>query len=221
MTSGAENLNLRQVTLGGEIADDRILATIAGFYPHARVVHIFASTEAGVGFSVTDKKSGFPVTYLTDPPTGVDIKVNNGRLYVRNPNVCPHYLGTNDSFVGNDGWVDTGDSVEIKGDRVLFQGRANGVINIGGDKVHPEEVERVLLAHPLVATARVYSKPSPITGALVAADIALIDPTMDAIDAREALFTYAQQELGRRKAPAIIRIVSGFDLNVAGKLVRS
>jgi acyl-CoA synthetase (AMP-forming)/AMP-acid ligase II len=221
MTPGAERLQPQQITLGGEIADDRILATLAAFYPNARLVHIYASTEAGVGFSVADKRSGFPASYLTAPPAGIGIKVENDRLYVRNPHVCPHYLDTPDSFAGEDGWVDTGDVVEVQGDRVQFLGRANGVINVGGDKVHPEEVERVLMAHPLVAIARVYGKSNPITGALVAADIVLASPGMEAKDASEALRKYTQAELGRRKAPALIRIVAGFDLNIAGKIARN
>lgn len=222
MTPGSEKLNLQQVTLGGEIADDRILYTIAMAYPQARVIHIFASTEAGVGFSVVDKRAGFPASYLTEPPTTcVGIKVDNGRLYLRNNQVIPHYLGLETSFANDDGWVDTGDTVDIKGDRVLFKGRANGVINIGGDKVHPEEIEQVLLSHSLVSAARVYARSNPITGALVAADIVLADSNANPVDARETLRAYVQQELGRTKTPATIKFVLELDLSTAGKLARS
>ena len=53
------------------------------------------------------------------------------------------------------------------------------MINVGGDKVHPEEVERAVLSHPGVRLVRVYAKSNPITGALVAADIV---PSPDAGD---------------------------------------
>ena len=157
MNPRVSQINLLQATLGGEIADDRIISTIAKLFPKARIVHIFASTEAGVGFSVSDKRAGFPLSYLQKPPLGVDIKVTNDKLYLRNKRVYGKYFGSDISFASKDGWVDTGDSVEIKKDRVLFRGREDGVINVGGDKVYPEEVESVLLKHPLVAAARVYA----------------------------------------------------------------
>ena len=220
MTPGSEKLQLKQVTLGGEIADDRILGGMSAHYPQARVVHIFASTEAGVGFSVSDGKAGFPQSYLTAPPAGVDIKVDDAKLYVRNPHVMPGYVGEQRVFASSDGWVETDDIVEIMQGRVFFLGRASGVINVGGDKVHPEEVERVLLAHPHVAAARVYAKSNPITGALVVADIELVDPQMDKKDAHNSVKAYATRLLERHKVPAMLKVVSGFETNVSGKLVR-
>lgn len=221
MAPGSGDLRLKQATLGGEIADDRILAAVSRFYPQARMTHIFASTEAGVGFAVTDRRAGFPLDYLTDPPSGIEVAVRNDRLFVRNPYVLPHYLNNAAaSFGDQNGWIDTGDVVEIVGDRVLFRGRASGVINIGGDKVLPEEVEHVLLSHPLVSIVRVYSKPNPITGALVAADIVLANQEVDAASARQELHRYALERLGRTRAPAVIKIVRDVNSNFAGKLAR-
>ncbi len=76
-----------------------------------------------------------------------------------------------------DGFVDTGDMIEVRGDRCFFIGRRGGVINVGGAKVHPEEVEAVLNSLDSVRAARVFAKASPITGALVAAEIVLVDPS--------------------------------------------
>ena len=56
MTPDSDQINLLQATLGGEIADDKILSAVSKHFPNARIAHIFASTEAGVGFSVIDKK---------------------------------------------------------------------------------------------------------------------------------------------------------------------
>jgi len=128
MTPGSEKLNLKQVTLGGEIADDRILSGVSAQYPNARVAHIFASTEAGVGFSVSDGKAVFPESHLTNPPPGVDIKVEGAKLYVRNPHVMPGYLGETRVFSEGDGWVETGDTVEIKQGLVSSAGQRKGCI---------------------------------------------------------------------------------------------
>lgn len=220
MTPGCNRLPLQQVTLGGEISDDRVLAAVAATYPDARVVHIFASTEAGVGFSVRDGKAGFPETYLTDPPAGVELRVTDDQLFIRNPRVAQAYLGTDTAFASVDGWVATGDLVSIRNGRVFFLGRGSGVINVGGDKVHPEKVETALLAHPLVSVARVYSKSNPITGALVAADIMLSDPETDPKTARQDILAHARNHLARFEVPAMLRIVDDMTLNSAGKLVR-
>lgn len=220
MTEGHEALPLAQVTLGGEITDDAVLSALSRRWPAARVSHIFASTEAGVGFSVTDRRAGFPVAFLSDPPLGIGLKVKDGHLFVRNDLVGPDYLG-GQGALARDGWVDTGDLVAIEDDRVTFRGRASGVINVGGDKVHPEEVELAVLSHPKVRMVRVYAKANPITGALVAADIVPAPDVDDAAALRRELQTYLGQRLERHMVPAFIRIVLDFDINAAGKVQRS
>ena len=146
--------------------------------------------------------------------------IKNDKLYVRNKEVNNKYLGSEILFASNDGWIDTGDSVEIKNDRVLFRGREDGVINVGGDKVYPEEVENILLKHPLVSAARVYAKSNPITGSLVAADITLKDSKTDVNMAKKLLQEYSVEKLDRHKSLASIKIVPRFSLNSSGKIVR-
>lgn len=210
-------MDLRQITLGGEIADDAVLASVARAWPNARVSHIFASTEAGVGFSVIDRKAGFPASYLTDPPSGIGLRIAEGRLWVRNEQVGAQYLGDRGTLA-QDGWVDTGDMVEQREDRVHFKGRESGVINVGGNKVHPEEVERVLLAHPHVQLARVYAKANPIMGALVMADVV---PEPDAPETlKQELAAFLRARLEKHMVPASIRLHDGFEVNAAGKIKR-
>jgi acyl-coenzyme A synthetase/AMP-(fatty) acid ligase len=219
MTPGYQALQLRQITLGGEIADDAVIGSLSRAYPGARISHIFASTEAGVGFSVTDRRMGFPVSYLTDPPLGIALRVVDGHLHVRNDAVGADYIG-GQGAVAQDGWVNTGDVVEVTGDRVLFRGRSSGVINVGGDKVHPEEVERAVLSHPSVRLARIYAKANPIVGALVAADI-VCEAGVEPAALREELKTYLAARLARHMVPAFIRFVPDFETNAAGKLKRT
>lgn len=220
MMPDAGDLKLQQITLGGEIADGRVLTAAASAFPQARVVHIFASTEAGVGFSVSDRKPGFPASYLQTPPAGIEIKIDDGRLFVRNSHVSPRYLNSSLEFANKDGWVDTGDAVNIVDDRVLFLGRVSGTINVGGDKVHPEEVERAILSHPLIASVVVSGKSNPIVGQLVVADVVLNDPLANPKEARADLAAYLAKTLERHKVPALIRIVQDIKENAAGKIMR-
>lgn len=220
MTPRSAQLPLRQVSLGGEISDDRILSALGSMFPKARITHIYASTEAGVGFSVNDRRSGFPQSYLTCPPAGLALRILDGRLHVRNEAIRPTYVGTGDAFGTQDGWIDTGDNVRVEADRVYFLGRVSGVINVGGNKVHPEEVERVLLQHPGVVAARVYAKCSPITGALVAAEVVLEPGPKDLKAAQAVLRRHAAAHLEAHKVPALIAIVADIGFNATGKIVR-
>lgn len=220
MTPGASELPLRQVTLGGEIADDRILSILKATYPNARVTHIYASTEAGVGFSVKDGKPGFPAAYLDEPPAGLQLRLVDGRLQIRNSGVLTTYVGTEDRFGAEGGWIDTGDNVEHAGDRIYFLGRASGVINVGGNKVHPEEVERLLLAHPAIQAARVFGKPSSIVGAIVVADIVPVASPHDPAALRADIKAYLQSRTESFKVPAMLNLVDRIETTATGKLSR-
>lgn len=220
MLPEAREWNLRSIALGGEIADGHVLEALKKLYPNARITHIFASTEAGVGFSVTDGKPGFPASYLSNPPLGIDLKISEHRLFIRNSQVQGRYIGSNARFKDSDNWVDTGDVVQKVGDRIHFVGRANGLINVGGNKVMPEVVEAALLVHPSVAAARVFSKSNPFSGSVVAAKVVLRPTELDSLDVKKSIFDHLSQCLETFQIPAIINVVDAIPLNSAGKVIR-
>src|SRR6185312_12151931 len=186
MCPEAELITPRYVRLSGEIADQAILNSLRSFYPNAAISHAFATTEAGVAFDVRDELSGFPVGTLADAP-GVEMKVVDGTLRIRSGRTAKCYLGENPPVLKDaEGFVDTGDALDLRDGRYYFQGRRDGVINVGGLKIHPEEVEAVINRHPRVRLALVKSKKNPITGSLVVADVLLEDFSVpDAEDAGE------------------------------------
>src|SRR5690606_25073573 len=155
--------------LGGEIADAATLARLRAGFPATRLTHIYASTEAGVGLSVTDEQAGFPASYLETAPGHVALKTTNDILLLRPPGASlPVDLPGIE--VDADGYICSGDRVSQENGRVLFQGRESGMINIGGVKVYPETVEAVIKAVPGVALVQISAKNSPVTGALVVAE---------------------------------------------------
>src|SRR6185503_4665956 len=81
--------------------------------------------------------------------------------------------GETTALADDDGFVDTGDILEKRGERYYFVGRKNGIINVGGLKVHPEEVEAVINRHPHVTMSRVRARKNPITGSIVVAEVVL------------------------------------------------
>lgn len=219
-TGRAKGLPLRQLTLGGEIADARILSALRETYPHARITHIYASTEAGVGFSVKDDKPGFPASYLSEPPAGIQLKLVDRRLQIKTDNFSCRYVGIEDLRSATDGWVDTGDTVEQVGDRIYFLGRASGVINVGGNKVHPEEVERLLLGHPCVHAARVFGIPSSIVGEIVVAEIVPVEMSKDDAALSDEIKAYVRSKTQAFKVPARLNVVEKIEPSASGKLLR-
>jgi acyl-coenzyme A synthetase/AMP-(fatty) acid ligase len=107
------------------------------------------------------------------------------------------------------------------GDRCLFMGRANGAINVGGDKVYPQEIEQIMLTHPDVAFARIYSKISPITGQIVVADVVARPDIADPALFTQSLRAHCAAHLPRWKCPATIRLVTDVRVEQSGKVGRT
>jgi len=221
MTTSATELKLTQITLGGEIADQRILNSLAKKFPSATITHIFASTEAGVGFSVKDKNAGFPASWLKSGVRDVEMKISSeGTLCLKNTHKNQAYLGEKESIADSAGWIDTGDLVEVENDRVFFKGRINGAINIGGNKVIPEDVESVILNVSGVYQVLVRSKASSIAGALVEA-LVIPDPQLsDVSDLVKRIKSHCRQELPTFKVPAFVKLVEELPVGTAGKIIR-
>jgi acyl-coenzyme A synthetase/AMP-(fatty) acid ligase len=228
LISGAiSTINPRYVRLSGEIADQAVLDALQRAFPGAVVAHAFASTEAGVGFEVRDGRAGFPATLLEAPELPVEMEVVEGRLRLRSGGAARCYLGTDTAPLKSaDGFVETGDRLELREGRYHFIGRHGGVINVGGQKVHPEEVEAVINSLPGVHICRVASRKNPITGAVVAAEIVRSAAAGGSGERPEeelklAIIDACRKALAAHKVPASIRFVATLEVGPSGKLVRS
>jgi acyl-coenzyme A synthetase/AMP-(fatty) acid ligase len=226
MCGSAGAISPDYVRLSGEIADQAVLNSLREAYPKAKIGHAYASTEAGVGFAVDDGREGFPASLLARDPSGVQMKVENGSLRIRSRGAASRYLGRGgDGLVDADGYIDTGDMVELRDGRYYFVGRRGGIINVGGLKVHPEEVEAVINRHRGVRMSLVKARRSPIIGAVVVADVVLNDETQaPAASAEGALkdeiIRHCRGALPQHKVPAAIRFVPSLAVTTAGKLAR-
>ena len=226
----AGELPLRAVTLGGEAADQPTLDLVRSRFPAARLTHIYASTEAGSLFAVKDGRAGFPAAWLASGIDGADLRIKDGLLEVRSPRAMAGYL---DRPAPKDaaGWLSTGDLVRVEADRVLFCGRIDTVINVGGAKVSPDEVEAVLLALPFVRDVRVFGRPNPITGALVAAEVVLDADRAHAAGAPEApaareawvratITGHARATLAPHQVPRLIGFAERVEMGFGSKKAR-
>ena len=203
---------VERITLGGEAADAALLAQARDVFPHAKLTQVYATTELGEVFRVTDGRTGFPAAWLGKSlPGGVRLSTRrDGELLVQ--------LSRDTAEVA------TGDLVERRGDRCEFVGRRTDVIVVGGAKAQPRRIEETLRDVPGIADARVRGLPSAITGELVAAEIVLADPlpagaTPESV--RAAALDACRQRLEPHAVPRILDIVKRIATTVAGKTRRT
>ena len=204
-------MKLDRITLGGEATDAQLLEQAKQLFPNAKITHVYATTELGEVFRVTDSQAGFPVEWIGRPlPGGVRLSMRrDGELLVQ--------LSRDTAEVA------TGDLVERRGKRFEFTGRRSDVIVVGGAKVFPKRVEEILRGVPGIADARVYGLPSAITGELVAAEIVIHEPlpagtTPDQV--RSAALAVCRERLEAHGVPRVVDVVRRLTLTAAGKIPR-
>jgi acyl-coenzyme A synthetase/AMP-(fatty) acid ligase len=219
MRPEAAAISPRYVRLSGEIADQSVLDALAARFPGALIGHAYASTEAGVGFEVNDGFEGFPAAYLGRPGE-VEMRVVDGALKLRSARASIGYVNADAASLHDaEGFVDTGDMVELRGDRYYFVGRRGGIINVGGLKVHPEEIEAVINSHPAVRMSLVRSRRNPFTGAIAIAEVVLNTPA-DETAVKTEILEICRRELAPFKVPASLKFTASLAMTAGGKLER-
>ncbi|MGJ3510066.1 AMP-binding protein [Enemella sp. A6] len=191
-----QQLQLEQVTLGGEPVDQAILDRLRELYPNARVSWIYASSEAGAAIAVHDGLAGFPEAWLNrDAPDRPRLSVDGEELLI----------ASKWQAAGMGEQLRTGDRVEIRDGRVHIVGRlASDEINVGGSKASASEVRSVLLNHPAVAWAAVRGRKAPLVGTMVVAEVVL-ESGAEVTDAD--LVAWCSERLSDYAVPRRIRIL--------------
>lgn len=193
------DMPLRQVTLGGEVADQKLLSGLRRAFPASKITHVYATTETGPVFSISDGRSGFDARQLTKPLNRLVIG-GDGELGV-------------EIFDSRDiHW--TGDLVELIEGRYQFVGRSSSFINVGGSKVNPFAVEAVILAHPSVQDCMVKARGNVMIGELVEVDIVLIGENDSII---KELRELCRGKLPRHAIPRFFNFVAELPRSHTGK----
>lgn len=203
--------SIKRISCGGEKFDKKLGDELLKIFPNAKLLNIFASTEAGTIFSsrndVFEIKDEFKYY----------IKVENNELFIHK-----NLLGNSDSLeIVDNNWYKTGDYVEILQSsplRFRIVGRNNEMINVGGYKVNPTEVENIINSHPSVISSRVYNRKNSVLGNLLVADV----KTVKGINVNEKeLRLFLEEKLQSYKVPRIINFIDDIELTRSGKIKRT
>jgi acyl-coenzyme A synthetase/AMP-(fatty) acid ligase len=206
-TANHKNMHLKYIALGGEISNQRILDDLRKSFPEAQIRHIFATTETGPVFSVGDGLAGFPASNLGRALTsGRTISVEEGQLTVK----------WEDRETGDAKEFKTGDMVDVVDNRVLFVGRADDLVNVGGNKIALHQVEEALLTIAQVDECLAYAIPNPFLGALIGVEIKWKKSPLTDAELKANLI----ELLPKHAIPAVIKAVDEITLSSAFKKVR-
>jgi acyl-CoA synthetase (AMP-forming)/AMP-acid ligase II len=198
--------------------EDRFECPVVNSYGMTEAAHQMSSTGQGTDaaeFATVGRAAGPDLAVLT--PEGV-VPRGSGELVVRGPSITSGYLSPSDANEGAfvDGWFRTGDTgaVDLDG-RVVLHGRLKELINVGGEKVSPFEVDNALLSHPSVVEAVAFAVPSRLLGEEVQAVVTV------RADVDEAhLRAHAREHLAKFKVPTRIHLVEEIPKGPTGKVQR-
>lgn len=195
--------SVRLITYGTEVMPQQTLERVQRAFPHARLQQTYGLSELGV-LGSRSRESGSLWMQVGGP--GFETKVVNGTLRIRSEYAMVGYLNGSDPFDA-DGWMDTGDNVVQQGDWLRILGRRSDLINVGGQKVFPAEVEDTLLHADNVRDATVFGEPHPLTGSVVVARVQL-EHAEDPLVLRERLRIFCLTRLAAYKVPVRFEVSS-------------
>jgi acyl-coenzyme A synthetase/AMP-(fatty) acid ligase len=196
--------SLALITYGTEPMPESTLRRVAEAFPDARLLQTYGSTEIGI---LRSQSKSSDSVWVRVGGEGFETKIVDGRLWIRAESAMLGYLNAPSPFDA-DGFYDTGDMVERDGDWLRIIGRESELINVGGSKVFPAEVESVLLDLDNVADVAVHAEASPITGHVVAATVLLIEEEPLAVF-KQRMRQFCSERLSPYKVPVRVRIASG------------
>ncbi len=188
--------SLQIITYGAEVMPESTLARLNEALPNVKLIQKFGATEIGTMRSQS-RASGS--VWVKIGGEGYETRIVDGLLEVKAESAMLGYLNAPSPFT-EDGWFRTGDAVEIDGEWMRILGRKSDVINVGGEKVYPAEVESVLQEMDGVEEVTVVAESNPITGKIVVARVKLLsDETGSAF--RKRMWDYCRTRLPGYKIP--------------------
>lgn len=188
--------SLKIITYGSEPMPQWTLDRVNDIFPSVKILQTYGLIELGV----LNSKSKSPNSlWVKVGGVGYKTRVVEGLLEIKADSAMLGYLNADAPFT-EDGWFRTGDQVEVDGDYIKILGRQSEIINVGGEKVFPAEVESVILELENVLDVTVYGEKNPIVGNIVCAKIQIQDEESEPSLSRR-IKSHCRQKLQAYKVP--------------------
>jgi acyl-CoA synthetase (AMP-forming)/AMP-acid ligase II len=193
--------SLKLITYGTEVMPKATLEGLHQAFPDVTLKQTYGLSEIGI---VPTRSRSPDSLWMQIGGANFEHKIVDGLLWIRASTAMLGYLNAPSPFDA-DGWLNTRDKVEVDGDFIRIIGRESELINVGGEKVHPAEVENILLRAGNIRDVTVAARPSPVTGSIVVATVSLIE-VEDLGVLRHRLDRFCRERLEPYKVPAMFKI---------------
>ncbi len=195
--------SLNLITYGTELMPSSTLQELHNALPHVRLQQTYGLSELGI---LRSKSQSSDSLWVKVGGEGFETKIVDGILWVKAHSAMLGYLNAESPFDA-EGWMNTGDMVEVGGEYVRFLGRKSEIINVGGEKVYPAEVENVIMQAENVKDVLVKGRPNPVMGNVVIAQVELFQPEEpEALQRR--LRAFCRKQLPAYKVPSLVQVVN-------------
>ena len=161
--------SIRLITYGTETMPKTTLEKVGHAFPNAKLQQTYGMTELGI---LRSKSLDSQSLWVKVGGEDYETKVVENQLWVKAKSAMLGYLNAPSPF-DSQGYMNTGDRVEVSGEWLLIKGREDGIINVGGSKVYPADVENVVLEMEGVVDVTVAGESNAITGQAVSARVRL------------------------------------------------
>jgi long-chain acyl-CoA synthetase len=207
--------SLRLITYGTEPMPEYTLKRIHDIFPGVRLLQTYGLSELGI---LRSKSKDSTSLWVKVGGEDFETKVVDGLLWIRAKSAMMGYLNAPSPFDA-EGWFNTGDAVEVDGEYVRILGRQSEIINVGGEKVYPAEVESVLMQMENIKDVVVRGERNPITGNMVVARVNLLEPEGPAA-VKKRIRVFCKDKLARFKVPVKVEVAEGEQFSARFKKLR-
>lgn len=198
--------SLRLISYGTEPMPEDLLRRLHEAFPRARLLQTFGTSETGIALTSSQSSNS---TFFKIDDANVSYRIVNGELQLRSATRFLGYLYSDSESTADDEWFRTGDIVESSGDGFIrIRGRVQEVINVGGQKILPVELETMLLQSPMIADCQVHSEPNALTGQIICADIVPRDLAITRSEMRRHIQSFFAGKVEAFKIPTRIKIIN-------------
>lgn len=199
--------SVERITSGGEKFNEKTILQLKDIFPNAKITNVYASTEAGTLFASEND------VFSIRPDYEHLIRVHDGELLIHSS-----LMGSSDINIKE--WYNTGDLIEIIHEKPLkfrFISRKSDMINVGGYKVNPLEVEETILTLAGIKDVRVFSKSNSVLGNIICCEVVCDNDQIS----ESSIRTFLQSKIQEFKIPRIIRFVDEISTTRTGKIKRN
>ncbi|HNP62636.1 MAG TPA: fatty acid--CoA ligase family protein [Woeseiaceae bacterium] len=194
--------SLKMITYGTEVMPESTLARIHELLPNVKLLQTYGLSEVGI---LRSKSKSSDSLWVQVGGEGFETRIVDGLLEIRAESAMLGYLNAPSPFT-DDGWFKTGDAVEVDGEYIKILGRKSEIINVGGEKVYPAEIESILQTMDGVVEVVVSAEPHPLTGNIVVARVKL-SSNEDLPQFRKRMREFCSSKLARFKVPQKVELV--------------